>query len=148
MNTTAVWTEKQVFRVDFPGGEAFTLASVPRDAHPAPGPSPMEAVEAALACCSGIDVVSILEKMRQSLAALRIEVEAMRREEVPRVYTQLTLVYHVDGPDLDAASVVRAVALSQDKYCSVAAMLRPAVGLDYRILLNGALIPSDTATPG
>ena len=142
MNTTAVWTEKQVFRVDFPGGETITLASVGRDEHPAPGPSPMEAVAAALACCSGVDVVSILEKMRKTLAALRIEVVATRRDEVPRVYTDLALVYHIDGPDLDRESVGRAVALSQEKYCSVAAMLRPAVAMSHRIILNGTTITS------
>lgn len=140
MNTTAVWTEKQVFRVGFPGGEAMTLASAGRDEHPAPGPSPMEAVQAALACCSGVDVVSILGKMRMTLAALRIEVEATRRDEVPRVYTELTLVYHIDGSDLDRESVERAVGLSQEKYCSVAAMLRPAVAMGYRIILNGTAI--------
>ena len=148
MNTTAVWTGKQVFRVDFPGGEAFTLASVGRAEHPAPGPSPMEAVEAALAGCSGIDVVTILEKMRKTLAALRIEVAATRRDEAPRVYTDLALIYHVDGPDLDRESVERAVALSQDKYCSVAAMLRPAVAMSYRIILNGTAITGEAAIPG
>ncbi len=140
MNTTAVWTGGQDFRIDFPLGESFVLANVPRDARPGPGPSPMEAVEAALAACSGIDVVSIITKMRKNLRSLRIEVEAERRDEVPRVFTRLDLVYHIEGPDLDEDSVVRAVELSQDKYCSVAAMLRPVVAMRSRIILNGKAI--------
>jgi putative redox protein len=101
----------------------------------------MEAAQAALACCSGVDVVSILGKMRKTLSTLRIEVLATRCDEAPRVFTALALVYHIDGPDLDRESVERAVELSQDKYCSVAAMLRPAVELSHRIILNGAAIP-------
>lgn len=137
INTTAVWTRDLVFRVDFPPGESITLASVPKEERPGPGPGPMEAVQAALAACTGIDIAIILKKMRKTLGALRVEVEAVRRDANPRIYTHLTMVYHVEGPDLDAPSIIRAVKLSQDKHCSVAAMLRPTVELDYRIMLNG-----------
>ena len=137
---TGSWRGGMEFRVDFPEGETITLASVPARKRPGPGPSPMQAVQAALAGCTGMDVVMILTKMRKEPEALRIEVEAERREEEPRVYTRLTLTYHVDGPDLDAEAVRRAVALSQEKYCSVSAMLRPAVALDYRILVNGVVV--------
>ncbi len=137
---TGFWKGGMEFRVDFPEGETITLASVPARKRPGPGPSPMQAVQAALAGCTGMDVVMILTKMRKEPEALRIEVEAERREEEPRVYTRLTLTYHVDGPDLDAEAVRRAVALSQEKYCSVSAMLRPAVALDYRILVNGVAV--------
>ena len=134
---TARWRSGMEFTVDFREGETITLASVPLRKRPGPGPSPMEAVQAALAGCTGMDVVMILTKMRKEPQALRIEVDVDRREEEPRIYTRMTLTYHVDGPDLDAAAVRRTVALSQDKYCSVSAMLRPAVALDYRIVLNG-----------
>lgn len=135
---TGSWRGGMEFKVDFPEGETITLASVPARRRPGPGPSPMQAVQAALAGCTGMDVVMILTKMRKEPEALRIEVDADRREEEPRVFTRMTLTYHVDGAELDAASVRRAVALSQEKYCSVSAMLRPAVALDYRIVVNGA----------
>jgi putative redox protein len=135
-NVTASWTEGFEFQVGVPGGETFILNSVPSDRRPGSGPSPMEAVEGALAACSGMDVVLVLGKMRKTVTAFRIEVEAVRRDEHPRVFTRLTLVYHLDGPDIDPASAVKAVQLSQDKYCSVAAMLRPHVELHYRIILN------------
>ncbi|HET9232663.1 MAG TPA: OsmC family protein [Candidatus Eisenbacteria bacterium] len=140
MPVEATWTQEMEFRVQFPAGETLTLASVPRDRRPGPGPSPMDAVQAAVAACTGMDVISILQKMRKTLSSLRIEVEATRREEHPRIFTDLVLIYHLDGPDLDEASVGRAVHLSQEKYCSVAAMLRPTVRLDYRIRMNGQLI--------
>ena len=137
MPVTATWQKKMEFQVDFPEGESLTLASVPLARRPGKGPSPMQAVQAALVGCTGMDVVMILTKMRKDLEALRIEVDAVRREEEPRIYTHLTLTYHIDGTNVDAAAAKRAVALSQDKYCSVSAMLRPTVELDYRIILNG-----------
>ena len=147
MPVEAIWTQEMEFRVQIPAGETLTLASLPKDRRPGPGPSPMEAVQGAVAACTGMDVVSILEKMRKTLSALRIEVEATRREEHPRIYTGLVLTYHVEGADLDEPSVLRAVHLSQEKYCSVAAMLRPTVQLAYRIHLNGRLVET-TFTEG
>lgn len=144
--TTAVWNHDLVFRVDFPPGESITLCSVPKEERPGPGPSPMDAVQAALAACTGIDVAIIVKKMRKTLSAMRIEVEAVRRDTSPRIYTRLTLVYHVESPDLDPSTVIRAVRLSQDKHCSVAAMLRPTVEFDYRIMLNGEPVPVPGAT--
>ena len=137
MPVTATWTSEMQFQVLFPEGETLTLASVPAARRPGAGPSPMDAVQAAVASCSGMDVVSILGKMRKQLTALRIDIDAARREEDPRVFTRLDLTYHVDGPGLDAASVVRAVQLSQEKYCSVAAMLRPGVAMGFKVLVNG-----------
>jgi putative redox protein len=142
MPVEATWTRGMEFQVRVPAGETYTLASIPKDRRPGPGPSPMEATQGALAACTGMDVVSILEKMRKTLSAFRIEVEAVRSDEHPRIYTDLTLVYYLDGPDLDDASVTRAIELSQDKYCSVAAMLRPTVHIGRRIILNGKLLPT------
>ena len=141
MPVEATWTRGMEFQVRVPAGETYTLTSIPKERRPGPGPSPMESVQGALAACTGMDVVSILEKMRKTLRAFRIEVETVRRDEYPRIYTDLTLVYYLDGPDLDDASVTRAIELSQDKYCSVAAMLRPTVRIGRRIVLNGKLLP-------
>jgi len=140
MPVEATWTRGMEFQVRASTGETYTLASIPKAERPGPGPSPMEATQGALAACTGMDVVSILEKMRKTIRSFRIEVEVVRRDEHPRIYTDVTLVYHLDGPDLDQPSVERAVELSQDKYCSVAAMLRPTVHIGRRIILNGQLL--------
>jgi putative redox protein len=142
MPVEATWTRGMEFQVRVPAGETYTLTSIPKDRRPGPGPSPMESIQGALAACTGMDVVSILEKMRKTLHTFRIEVEAIRLDEHPRIYTDLTLVYYLEGPDLDDASVTRAIDLSQDKYCSVAAMLRPTVRIGRRIILNGQLLPT------
>ena len=104
--------------------------------------SPMEVLLASLAACSGIDVVLILEKMRQPLERLEISVEGTRREEEPRVYEELTMVYRVWGEGLDSKKVLRAVNLSEEKYCSVTAMLQSTADITTRIELNGSLIVS------
>jgi len=90
------------------------------------GPTPMQALLLALGGCSGMDVVSILLKMRQPLVGFRVEVRAEQRDEHPRVYTSIEVIYHLEG-DLDEAEVRRAIELSETKYCPVGGMLRPSV---------------------
>jgi putative redox protein len=140
---TASWKGGFEFKIDFPAGESLTLTSVPLEKRPGPGPSPMEAVQAAVAGCTGMDVVLILGKMRKTLDSFRVEVEAERRREHPRIFTGMELTYHLSGPDLDADSVTRAVRLSQEKYCSVTSMLRPPVEMTYRIVLNDRPLAAD-----
>ncbi len=137
MLTRATWQKDNEFKVDFPLGESVTLTSIPKEQRPGPGPSPMEAVQAAVAGCTGIDVVMILKKMRKTVESFSIEIDATRREEQPQIYTNLEIIYRIAGPDLDASSVIRAVKLSQDKYCSVTSMLSPTVSFSRKIELNG-----------
>lgn len=134
------WVKDMEFSAEVSGGETMTLDSRPRDERPGPGPSPMDAVEAALAGCTGIDVIGILKKMRTLPEDFRIEVHSTRAEDHPRVFTRMEVVYHLEGSSLQADSVLRAIELSQDKYCSVAAMLRPTVELPRKVFLNGEQI--------
>jgi putative redox protein len=123
------------------------LAGAP-DFQPA-GPTPMESVLGALAGCSGVDMVSILQKMRLSVRALRIEAAAERTPDHPRVYTHIHLDYHVDTDPADPARVRRALRLSTDKYCSVSAMLAASVRLTYTLHYDGERYEGtfhDTAT--
>jgi putative redox protein len=140
VHVTTTWRRDLVFDVALPQGERQVLASVPAAERPGPGPSPMEALLGAVAGCSGMDVVGILGKMRKEITSLRMEVEGARAEEHPRVFTEIHLTYYMDGPAIDAASALRAVELSQDKYCSVAAMLRPTVKMGWTLVLNGETI--------
>lgn len=84
--------------------------------------TPMQVVLAGLAACAGVDVVSILERMRQPLAELAVTARAERADDHPRVFTEIKLVFAATGA-VDASKLERAVRLSHDKYCSVAAML-------------------------
>ena len=111
------------------GEHAFLLDSGPE----AEGPSPMQTVMAALGGCTAMDVVSILRKMRQAVTGYEVEVVGERRtDQHPKVFTRLEVVHRVRGRGLNAASVAEAIRLSDEKYCSVHAMLGAAVAITSR----------------
>lgn len=87
------------------------------------GARPLELLLVALGACSGMDVISILEKQRQEVHGFEMRVNGTRREEYPRYYTKIHVEYYLTGRNLDQAKVKRAVELSEQKYCSVYAML-------------------------
>ena len=86
---------------------------------------PMQSVLMAAAGCSTIDIVMILEKMRQPLDDIKVEVKGTRREEIPRVFTDIHMHYICYG-DLKENKVKQAIDMSLEKYCSVSLMLGKA----------------------
>lgn len=86
-------------------------------------PRPVQLLLIGLCGCTGMDVISILQKKRQSFSGLRVEATAERAEEHPKVYTQIHLEFVVTGEELDAEAVERSIELSQTKYCPASAML-------------------------
>jgi putative redox protein len=99
------------------------------------GPGPMLALLLAAASCTGSDVVLMLQKMRERLGELRIDVAGVRREEEPRRYVSIHLDYWVKGDGLDPAKVRRAIDLSLEKYCSVIHSLAPEIAITYALSL-------------
>jgi putative redox protein len=87
--------------------------------------SPLELLLIALGSCTAVDVVSILEKKRQKVTKYSVEVRGERREEHPRSFRRMEVRHIVTGHSVSPEAVRRAVELSTDKYCSVAATLRP-----------------------
>lgn len=87
---------------------------------------PMESVLMAVAGCSTIDIVMILEKMRQKITDVKVEVDGTRREEIPRVYTKIHLHYKIYG-EVKTVKAQQAMDLSLEKYCSVSKMLESSV---------------------
>lgn len=85
--------------------------------------SPVETVMTALAACSAMDVISILEKKRQVLTSYVIEVEGDQRDEYPQVFTKIDVVHVIEGTVLLESAVRRAIELSALKYCPVSAMI-------------------------
>ena len=85
--------------------------------------SPVETIAAAIAACSAMDVVSILEKKRQVVDAYRVSVSAIQRDEYPQVLTRIDILHDVTGTAVTEVAVRRAVELSARKYCPVNAML-------------------------
>ncbi len=96
------------------------------------GSSPMELVLMALGGCTGMDIISILDKMQQRFEGFRVELSGERSEEAPRRFTRIHVEYILTSDTVSADSVVRAVQLSAQKYCSVGATLAPGVALEYR----------------
>ncbi|HEV7364309.1 MAG TPA: OsmC family protein [Gemmatimonadales bacterium] len=99
------------------------------------GPGPMLTLLLAAASCTGSDVVLILQKMREKLGELRIDVAGVRREAEPRRYVSIHLDYWVRGEGLDPAKVRRAIDLSLEKYCSVIHSLAPDIAITYALSL-------------
>lgn len=97
------------------------------------GPSPKALLLSGLIGCTGIDVVSILKKMKVEYEDINIEVEAEEAEEHPRIYNRIHMIYTFKGKNLPLDKLERAVSLSQEKYCSVAAMLKKAAPITYEI---------------
>jgi len=89
----------------------------------------------ALAGCTGMDVAGVLEKMRIPLTTLTVSVSGERADTHPKVFTRIHIRYEAGGPSLTSAQLERAVRLSHEKYCSVAAMLRPTVSMTHEIVL-------------
>ncbi len=98
--------------------------------------SPMEAMLAAVAGCMAVDVVDILAKMRRPPTSYSVDCEGWRAGFPPRRFTRIRLTHRAAGSDLDQESVRRAVALSQEKYCSAMASLDPGIEIDNRIILK------------
>jgi putative redox protein len=95
------------------------------------GPTPMETLAAALGACTAMDVLSILQKMRQPVEDFSVTVSGERAEDHPKRFESLEVVYRFKG-DLDGRKVARAIELSETKYCSVEATLRDAVPISSR----------------
>lgn len=87
------------------------------------GYQPLELLSFALASCTGMDVISIANKMRQNVTDFSVDVEVEQREDHPRFLTKAHIIYNVTGKDLDPAKIERAVELSEERYCSVRATI-------------------------
>ena len=100
------------------------------------GTSPMELLLMTIAGCSGMDIVSILEKMKVKIQRFEATVEGERTSNHPRVFKDIEIVYKFWGESLPKDKLDRAVQLSMEKYCSVANMIDKAANLTYQIEIN------------
>ncbi|MCL6631533.1 MAG: OsmC family protein [Alicyclobacillus herbarius] len=107
------------------------------------GVRPMELLLMGLIGCTGIDVTMILERMRQSVTALHIEAQGVRRAEYPQKFTDIHLYYHLQG-EVSPTKAWRAIHLSEEKYCSASASLN--ANIIPHLILNGTEVP-DSGTP-
>jgi len=109
-----------------------TIDTSPKDGGTDGASGPMEMVLMALAGCTAMDVVSLLQKKRSGLTRLEVNVDAERADDYPKVFTKIHIHYMVHGK-VTKADAEHAVSLSQEKYCSVSGMLKKITDLTYDI---------------
>ena len=131
----AVWRGERLFDAG-PEGRSVVV-----DANARTAPGPVETLLNACATCSGVDVIDILEKRRTPIERLEVRVSATRRPMAPRRVQRLELEFHIDGALIEAEHAERAIQLSFEKYCSVAASLAPDIVAESVLVLNGTRFP-------
>ncbi|NLK15359.1 MAG: OsmC family protein [Bacteroidales bacterium] len=97
------------------------------------GPRPKPLMLLALAGCTGMDVVSILKKMRVDLNDFNIKVSANLTKEHPMIYSTMHIIYEFKGKNLDPEKINKAISLSQERYCGVSAMYKEFLKLTHEI---------------
>jgi putative redox protein len=135
VKTTLEWNGGMSFATELQG-HRLTVDAESRFGGQNRGPRPKPLVLTALGGCTGMDVVSLLNKMQMPFDALAVEVEGEAREEHPQVYTRLHLRYILKGNALDRDKIDKAIGLSLDKYCAVHAMLAKSVPISHEVVLN------------
>ena len=91
------------------------------------GPRPKPLLMVGLAGCTGMDVVSILKKMRVELDGFNVRVEADLTDEHPKQFTKMHVIYEFKGKDLPMEKLQKAISLSEERYCGVSAMYKKAI---------------------
>lgn len=135
-------------KVVWNGGLTFTGSSdsgfqIPLDTIPALGGSeeslrPLQLFAIGLVGCTGMDVISILQKKRQEITAFEVSAQIQRAEDHPKVFTKILLEYKVTGKNLDLKAIERAVELSETRYCPAQAMLEKTAEISSKITLIAA----------
>lgn len=97
---------------------------------------PKELMLISLGGCTGADVASILSKMRENISRFEVDVDAESATEHPKVFTKIHITYRFWGEGLKEANIEKAINLSQERYCSVSAMLKKALDITHSFELN------------
>ncbi len=128
------WLGELRFKGTNSHGKSAIMDATDVEGRPA-GVTPMQLLLMALGGCTGIDIVSILRKQRQNLTGFAVNITGHRRSEPPKYYERIHVEYVLRGSGLDDKKVRRAILLSEEKYCSVRAMLidKAQVTSSYRV---------------
>ncbi|HRO70244.1 MAG TPA: OsmC family protein [Chitinophagaceae bacterium] len=130
MKTTTTWKHGQAFESQLEQN-VFSI-----DGNRKEGPNPKALLLSAIAACSGIDIVDILQKMRVQFSDLVIDVEAEQTTEHPRVFKDIWITYKLNTAQENEDKVRKAIDLSLEKYCGVSAMLRKNSPIHYKLELQ------------
>jgi putative redox protein len=123
MKATVELIEGVTFAGTSGSGHTITIDGPPEHGGRNQGARPMELVLLGLGACSAFDVVHILRKSRQDVVGCRVELDAERAEQVPKVFTRIRVRFIISGNNLKDSAVTRAIDLSANRYCSASIML-------------------------
>lgn len=140
MNTnivTTTWKENMLFEADNPSGHTLLIDTSEEHGGKDGGFRPKALMLSSLAGCSGLDVVSLLEKKRIPIADFKIVVTAELTEEHPKFYNKVLVEYHFYGDHLPEDKINKVVDLSVEKYCGVMEMFRQFATVTIGIHLHG-----------
>lgn len=126
------WIENMAFEAEV-NGHKIILDAAEAVGGENRGPRPKPLMLVALAGCTGMDVVSILKKMRVEVEAFDVVVEGDLTEEHPKQFNQMRVIYEFKGKDLPMDKLEKAINLSEERYCGVSAMYRKAIGITTEI---------------
>jgi putative redox protein len=121
-------------------GHTVTMDAPERAGGHDEGPIPKPFVLTALTGCTGMDVISILHKSHKQVTDFDIKVTGEISKQPPIEYTSVNLVYNFTGPENNKDAALKAVALSQEKYCGVSHMLKKIMPVTWQVIYNGQLI--------
>ncbi|QRM88632.1 OsmC family peroxiredoxin [Lacinutrix sp. WUR7] len=121
---TTIWNGNMLFESDNPSGHTVLMDISKENGGNSSGLRPKAMMLSSLAGCSGLDVVSVLDKMKASVEGFYMTVEGELTDEHPKYYHTVTVEYHFTGKDLNESKIKKAVDLSVEKYCGVMEMFR------------------------
>lgn len=139
MHLQVNWKQGMAFQTTTPSGHDVTLDAGEDVSGLNTGPRPTEMLLQATAACTGIDIVSILHKMRLPLERFEMKIDGVRATEHPKKFTAIHILYVLDG-DMPEERVRRAIELSVDRYCSVSHSLNATMTYSYQ-LNGGEVVP-------
>lgn len=126
------WVDGMSFETDIEGHK-ITIDSNPEFGGQNRGPKPKPLMMVSLAGCTGMDVVSLMNKMRVEYDSVNIIVEGELTEEHPKHFTRMKVIYEIKGKNVDRGKVEKAVNLSKDKYCGVSYSYKQVMDVEYEI---------------
>lgn len=138
MQAKVTWHEDLRFTGQSEGPVTLPLHGGELEPEDREGFAPLQLMLLGLASCTGMDVISILQKKRQQITDFEVRVEASRADTHPRVFTSLMVEYHVTGHEVDRTAVERSIELSEEKYCPSIAMLRQVAPLEHTYQIHEA----------
>jgi putative redox protein len=139
LDAKITWEQGLAFRASLDGFD-FVIDGTPEAGGKNLGPRPKGLTLVSLLGCTGMDVISILGKMKVKVDTFALTAEARLAEEHPKKIEAIKVIYTFTGPGLAIGPLQKAIALSEEKYCGVRATLAPTVAISHEIIVNGKIL--------